>query len=574
MKFCPPETRLSKISFFAVALLLSVASIAAQSAKKGNTAGQKAAQSKTQAVAKNAAKPTKDARKSSSQAKSTKGPAKTTASKVERNRRETKSVADRRRGSLNAKTSKNSANSRKEREKASRDKASRDAVKDRKDRRSDNRKLTAAERRAEEKRRKAEEARRLAIIEEQRRREEAARIARERKLAFERSLKTQTAENIQNDSTDGEDAVIRQAAVEALGERAGTVVVMEAKTGRVLTIVNQDWAIRNSFKPCSTIKLVTGVSGLNENVINADGGIAESPSRMSLDVALAKSDNGYFQRVGAAVGNAKMLAYARSLGLGQPTGINVPGESPGKLPYGNNNLRIYSHGDDFEVTPLQLAVMVSAIANEGKKVVPQIVRGKSGFKPKFGESVPISYRTVQSLLPGMIGAAEYGTAHRNMDQSFGVAGKTGSCIFNGTWIGLFASVAPVEDPQYSVVVITRGEGERGRTAAAVAAQVYRALAPRLRRNIDKYMALKALRPAPSAEVLAATSDDEEDDSAQDLANGENRPVIVVGSRQQSQPKIVQKTTQSKPVFPPVVIEYEKEKGEDKNPPSRPRVIKN
>ncbi|MBO0200751.1 hypothetical protein, partial [Vibrio alginolyticus] len=92
--------------------------------------------------------------------------------------------------------------------------------------------------------------------------------------------------------------------------------------------------------------------------------------------------------------------------------------------------------------------------------------------------------------------AEYGTPHGNMDQSLGVAGKTGSFIFRGSWIGLFASVAPVEDPQYSVVVITRGEGERGRTAASVAAQIYRSLAPRLKRNIDKYMVLKALRPAP------------------------------------------------------------------------------
>ena len=80
------------------------------------------------------------------------------------------------------------------------------------------------------------------------------------------------------------------------------------------------------------------------------------------------------------------------------------------------------------------------------------------------------------MLPGMVGAAEYGTAHRGVDASMGVAGKTGSCIGKGSWVGLFASVAPVEDPKYSVVVITRGQGERGKYAAAIAGQVYQALA--------------------------------------------------------------------------------------------------
>ncbi len=65
---------------------------------------------------------------------------------------------------------------------------------------------------------------------------------------------------------------------------------MEAQTGKVLTIVNQDWAVRDSVKPCSTIKLVTGVAGLNEGVINKENGsIRDTPSRRDLDDALAYS---------------------------------------------------------------------------------------------------------------------------------------------------------------------------------------------------------------------------------------------------------------------------------------------
>ena len=63
------------------------------------------------------------------------------------------------------------------------------------------------------------------------------------------------------DDPTGEDLQIRAAAVDALGNHAGTVVVMEAQTGKIVTIVNQDWAIRKSFKPCSTIKLVTATGG-------------------------------------------------------------------------------------------------------------------------------------------------------------------------------------------------------------------------------------------------------------------------------------------------------------------------
>ena len=198
--------------------------------------------------------------------------------------------------------------------------------------------------------------------------------AEAKKITYERSLRSVTVDNITNDNTDGEDLEVRRAAVNALGNRAGTIVVMEVQTGKVLAIVNQDWAIRKSFKPCSTIKLVTAIAGINENLINRDGNINSSNFPMNLDDALAYSNNTYFQRVGANLGSNKMISYAQMLGLGTPTGINAENETGGRLPFGNNNARIYSHGDDFEVTPLQLAVMVSAISNGGKVIVPQIPR--------------------------------------------------------------------------------------------------------------------------------------------------------------------------------------------------------
>ncbi|MEP6850664.1 MAG: penicillin-binding transpeptidase domain-containing protein [Acidobacteriota bacterium] len=490
-------------------------------------------------------------------------------------------------------------------------------ARDRRDNKKDT-KSKAELRRIEAERRREEAIRRAAALAEQRRREEAARIARERKLAFERGLRMTTVENISKDNTDGEDLRVRQAAVDALGSRAGTVVVMEAQTGKVVTIVNQDWAIRNGFKPCSTIKLVTGVAGLNENAIDGEGNV--SNVRMKLDDAIAFSNNAYFQRVGSNLGGSKMTSYARTLGLGEPTGINADGEFAGRVPNGNNNPRIYSHGDDFEVTPLQLAVLVSEISNNGKKVVPQIVKSRSeytNFHGKYRPSVALPQRDFEGMLPGMIGAAQYGTAHRGVNAGLGIAGKTGSCIGKGSWVGLFASVAPVENPKYAVVVITRGQGERGKYAAAVAGKIYDALSPQLKRDPARYQAILDLRPRTGVDSRAITAMKDEDDDDSDSADADNasdgRSTWVPPAKRSGDEVIVGKplikrTVDSKPInpqpvkpadvkpafpapdnkpaankmspgktsFPPVVITYKKDTDDDSQAPAsqRPRIVKN
>ncbi len=567
MNLLSPEKRLVRLYFsFFLIVVLSSAGIYGQARKTAN--------SKT-ATAKKTAAAAKDAKKSSAKEKPS---------------AKSKTAASSKTAARDKKAKEDPKKASKKETLASKSRSARD-----KDNKNDKKKKVdpkkaAEERRAEAARRKAEEARRQAALAERRRREQAAREARARKLAFERGLRTDTVENIAKDNTDGEDLQIRRAAVEALGSHAGTVVVMEAQTGKVVTIVNQDWGIRDSFKPCSTIKLVTGVAGISEDVINESGGIGSSTTGMDLNDALAFSNNGYFQRVGSNIGSSKMINYALSLGLGTPTGINAEGESAGKLPYGNNNARIYSHGDDFEVTPLQLAVMVSAIANGGKKVTPQIARQRSekaAFRPHIRGTVNLPQRDLQGVIPGMIGAAEYGTARRGVDASMGVAGKTGSCISKGSWVGLFASVAPVEQPKYSVVVITRGQNERGKYAAAIAGKVYNALRPRLERSTERAPIYVAAKPKP--QTAAELADDEENDldataetAAADVESG--RDVIVAGqgeqriaAPQQAAPKkLVTKTGSSKPKFSPVIITYKKD-SQDKEEPAkseRPRVVKN
>ncbi|MBP9663714.1 MAG: hypothetical protein KBD94_03780, partial [Pyrinomonadaceae bacterium] len=230
--------------------------------------------------------------------------------------------------------------------------------------------------------------------------------------------------------------------------------------------------------------------------------------------------------------------------------------------------RIYSHGDDFEVTGVQLAVMVSAISNGGHRVLPRVPRNtveKAKFQPFYRGTVNVPSKSVRRVIPGMMGAAAYGTARRNMDQTLGVAGKTGSCISKGTWVGLFASVAPIEQPKYAVVVITRGRSERGRKAAAVAAQIYRALGSRIVRT-NRNLALTEFNIQPKGgldPITAKLTDEEEDESdgEMEVTGAPAGKVIVVPSvvRDATPKKLVTKTADSKPVFPPVVITYDKEK---------------
>lgn len=490
------------------------------------------------------------------------------------------------RGKPTAKNSKDTKSKKPDKQITARNvKNSKNKVADSKSKNDKNSKKESKKEAAERKRKEAE--RRAAILAEQRRREQARREAIARAIAFQRGLRTETVANIAKDNTDGEDLAVRSAAINALGDKAGSVVVMEAQTGKVLTIVNQEWAVRSGIKPCSTIKLVTGVAGLNEKAIDKkDGALTTSTHQMGLDDALAFSKNPYFQYAGSAFGNQKLIEYAKKLGLGEPTGLNTEGEYAGKLPYNNSNPRIYSHGDDFEVTGIQLAVMVSAIANGGHRVLPRVPRNdieKARFQPFYKANVDVPRESLRRVIPGMMGAAEYGTARRGMDQNLGVAGKTGSCTSKGTWVGLFASVAPIEQPKYAVVVITRGQSERGRAAAAVAAQIYKSLAPTIART-DRNLAqtefkLQPRNPAAINSNSVAAGDDEDDDIdalESGDASAESNGVVLVPTvprdanvQSPAAKKMVTKTGSSKPVFPPVVITYDKDGKEIKQAPRKP-----
>jgi len=400
----------------------------------------------------------------------------------------------------------------------------------------------------------------------------------------DKTLRAKTIENIANDDVSGEDLKIRKVAIEALGNRAGTVVVMSAQTGRIYSIVNQDWAIRRGFKPCSTIKLVTAVAGYNERLIHANGRLVNGSFRLGLDQSLSYSNNTFFQKVGKNLGSNKMIRYARKLGLGERTGINSPGEFRGKLPFGNENLRIYSHADDFEVTPLQLAVMVSALTNGGDLLIPRIVRRKyqkSNFKGFYRRELGLSPNVFERVIPGMVGAVRYGTAKSIRRPRLKIAGKTGSCIARKTWVGLFASVAPITNPRFAVVVITEGKYARGKHSAKIAGRIYQALIPRFNERFDGKLARKTIktRPIDSKRPIKIVTGVAQIEKKPDHKNKPDSMKIRTGLGQIHKKRSTKKTNQKvkyrkkketkKPnhLFPTIVIG-------GKSEITRPRVVKN
>lgn len=394
------------------------------------------------------------------------------------------------------------------------------------DERKGGRALSRRERAAESRRLAAERRRQL---EEARRRAEQARLAAlARQRAADQSLRDQTAANILKDEVTGEDMEVRRAAVAALGSHAGSVVVMDPKTGRILTVVNQDWALRKGYKPCSTIKLVTGLAGLSEKVIDPAQTVNISLQKYRLDLtdSLAYSNNAYFQTVGGRVGFDRMVSYARELGLGQRTGINHANEFEGRIPayksgYAVNHMS--SHGDDFEVTPIQLASLVSAIGNGGSLLTPHLPRTPQEdvkFQPEVRRRLNIPQETLRRVIPGMIGAVNYGTAKLAYDPLKTIAGKTGTCIGQGSWLGLFASFAPVVDPKVAVVVVTRGSGERGRIAAGIAGKIYRSLGARYGNPGGVQMAQTpaSLTPRPKLDPSAAAAISDEVENEKEAAD--------------------------------------------------------
>jgi len=288
------------------------------------------------------------------------------------------------------------------------------------------------------------------------------------------------------DNVDGDDLAVRRAAVEALGPYNGTVVVVDPQTGRILTMVNQKTALDSGFTPCSTIKLVTAFAALNERLIERDTPMALTRhTSLDLSSAIAHSNNPFFKILGDRLGYERVVHYARLFGLGEKAGWQINGERAGQLPdapppHGSVGM-MTAYGEGIELTPLQLAALVSTIANGGTLYHLQYPKSQAEidhFVPRVKRQLDIA-NWIADVKIGMRGAVDFGTAHRaGVDQADQILGKTGTChdsraLNHLGWFGSFNDVA--RNQLVVVVLLTGGFKINGPIAAGVAGSIYKQL---------------------------------------------------------------------------------------------------
>lgn len=314
----------------------------------------------------------------------------------------------------------------------------------------------------------------------------------------------------------------RAAAVVALDPRNGAVRAMVSRPGYdpnwfVHGISSKNWnsinndpnypmnnkVITGEYPPGSTFKIVTGSAafelkkvGLDEPIF--DGGFhplvptmgnagGEVLGWLTFIKALAMSDNVYFYELGNRVGIDNIAKYARIYGFGEKTGIDLDGESKGLVAAKEVKRKIWNEdwrlGDTFNAaigqgfnltTPMQLAVMLSIVANGGVKYQPYLVDsilnvdGSVFEKPKRheGKHIDVSQQTIDYISMGMSATTqEGGTASYFSGLPKAIAGKTGTAEnSHGRDHGLFVAYGPVDNPELVVVCIVE-QGGFGSTAA-------------------------------------------------------------------------------------------------------------
>lgn len=259
-------------------------------------------------------------------------------------------------------------------------------------------------------------------------------------------------------------------------------------------------AFQDQFAAGSFFKVVTSVAGLEGKVVRADdllpcrGKFDEKRQHfncwiwnefrgmhgeITLHQALEKSCNCYFYEVGRRVGVEAISRWARSMGIGSPTGLDLPGEAAGRIPDQGREedaMMLAIGQSQLMVTPLQAAAMMATVANGGRRITPHVRRGAEAPTTPL----QISADTLREVRQGLydVTHATGGTAHSTRLKEFKAVGKTSSAQAergreSHAW---FVGYAPYDAPKYVVAVFLKNAGHGGQMAAPPAALILEALA--------------------------------------------------------------------------------------------------
>jgi cell division protein FtsI (penicillin-binding protein 3) len=235
--------------------------------------------------------------------------------------------------------------------------------------------------------------------------------------------------------------------------------------------------------------------------------------------ALAKSSNVAAIKLGLRVGDEEMHAYMKRFGFGSRTGVELPGETAGIVrdveKWQPSSMGSIAIGQEVGVTPVQMAAAFAALANDGVRISPHLVREVRGvdgslvYQAQPEQRRVVKAETAQELRHMLEGVTINGTAKRAQIDGYTAAGKTGTAqkidpktrAYSKTkFIGSFVGFAPVENPAVVIIVVIDepvGAYHGGDVAAPVFREIAEQILPELNVAPDT-----ELKDAPASGLLA------------------------------------------------------------------------
>jgi len=325
-----------------------------------------------------------------------------------------------------------------------------------------------------------------------------------------------------------------QTAVQNSRAKSGTVIVLDPRNGEILALANaptfdpnkvadakpetrSNWALQNIYEPGSTFKIIAFSAAIEKKLARVDdridcqmgaitvaGRVIHDHKRfgtLTIAEALAKSSNVAAIKLGLRVGDETMYDYITRFGFGSRTGIELPGETAGILRkverWQPSSIGSIAIGQEVGVTPVQMVAAFGALANDGVRIAPHLIReirnadGAVVYRAEPEQRRVISAETAITLRGMLEGVTLHGTAKKAQLDGYSAAGKTGTAqkidpktrAYSSTkFVGSFVGFAPVSNPQVVIIVVIDEPGgayHGGDVAAPVFSEVAEQILPSL-----------------------------------------------------------------------------------------------
>jgi len=324
------------------------------------------------------------------------------------------------------------------------------------------------------------------------------------------------------------------AAVQRSRAKSGSVIVLDPRSGEILALANaptfdpnkvanakpetrSNWALQNIYEPGSTFKIVAFSAAIEKKLVKIDDHIDcqmgavtvagrvihdhHAYGSLTIAEALAKSSNVAAIKLGVRVGDETMYDYMKRFGFGAKTGIELPGETSGLLRkverWQPSSIGSIAIGQEVGVTPVQMVAAFGALANDGMRVAPHLIRevrdaeGAVVYRAQPEQRRVISAETAIALRGMLEGVTLHGTAKKAQLDGYSAAGKTGTAqkidpktkAYSATkFVGSFVGFAPVSNPQVVIIVVI-DEPAGAYHGGDVAAPIFREVAEQILPNL-------------------------------------------------------------------------------------------